>query len=873
MLKGASLDEVMNKGFNISVGDWTLQLEALKDNVVIMNASTNVTIVSGANEIDITLSPLDEGTGNLSFMFSYPESLNVKQCLIKVDNETEVDYIDKITSESEVCSYTYAVSGLDSGMHVLWVHFIYGDSNKDFYWTEGIQICKNLTSSKYIPFSNESFTSSDYFICEQVEFADYFVLLPPYREEDKVYTFRIIGEISDFAAFEEPIRNNQETRFILDFEYATLADNVTTFGSFSYSNVQKVLKIPEGITALAGDSFFCCDELTEIQLPSTLKALEGVSRNRISSIDLPEGLETIGSESFAFQEVGISLVIPSTVSFVGGGLLANTSGSISLAEGNPYLVLVDGVLYNTEMTELYNVCEKNVNLVVPASVEKIRGIAGGANTDSLSFEEGSKIKTIEEHAFEGLPMDELILPEGLTGIDNWCFAYASLQSITFPSTINYLGYEILINASNLKEIVIKAVNPPQIEGNFVGNPYAIPGDLVIKVPTDSVETYKNNPSWIFFEDRIVPIGDPSAVIGLKAGERDSDSVAISWTKSDDAQSYRIYLADNCDFENSTLAESISNSSTVSTELTGLSENTRYFIKVQAVNSDGTEGLSPSCISIYTAAGGDLIPVTGGTFSMVSKEGSPSVKVDDFYISKYEVTQAEYQAELGKNPSYQTGNHRHGDVTAYSSFVNKPVTNISIKDIVFYCNKRSINEGLTPCYITHENQVLTIEVFGDYDDENFFNNLDIDFTANGYRLPTEEEWEYAAIGGAATNGYTYSGSNNIDDVAWYDILSKNMWDGAYEDNYRITFTVGQKAANELGLYDMSGNVSELTWKVDGGYYSTDLEQPIDNPGKNDFVNELIVRGGCVFSSAENCTVTSVCSELSDYLYGFRVVRTK
>ena len=124
------------------------------------------------------------------------------------------------------------------------------------------------------------------------------------------------------------------------------------------------------------------------------------------------------------------------------------------------------------------------------------------------------------------------------------------------------------------------------------------------------------------------------------------------------------------------------------------------------------------------------------------------KVSSFYISDHEVTQAEYQVVVGNNPSKFIGH-------------NKPVESVSWYDAIEYCNARSKSEGLTACY--------TIDK--DHKDPNSIYLIKWIVTwnksANGYRLPTETEWDYAAKGGKKSRGYLYSGSDNIDDVAWYD----------------------------------------------------------------------------------------------------------
>ena len=218
---------------------------------------------------------------------------------------------------------------------------------------------------------------------------------------------------------------------------------------------------------------------------------------------------------------------------------------------------------------------------------------------------------------------------------------------------------------------------------------------------------------------------------------------------------------------------------------------------------------------------DMVFVKGGTFQMGSNNEDSdekpihTVTVSDFYMSATEVTQAQWKAVMGSNPSNWKGD-------------NLPVESVSWNDVQKFLKK--LNKS----------------------------------TGENYRLPTEAEWEYAARGGVEKNGRSsqtkYAGSNNIDEVAWYDDNSGSK-----------THPVGQKNPNELGLYDISGNVWEWCndW-YDEDYYSS---SSINNPQGANSGGARVLRGGSWYYDAWNCRVANRLSNspalrLSDF--GFRLV---
>ena len=243
-------------------------------------------------------------------------------------------------------------------------------------------------------------------------------------------------------------------------------------------------------------------------------------------------------------------------------------------------------------------------------------------------------------------------------------------------------------------------------------------------------------------------------------------------------------------------------------ITDLTGNTTYYIRAYATTSEGTvygetrtfETNNPNTFTV-NGVSFEMVYVEGGSFDMgaTSEQGSDAydwekpvhrVTLSDYYIGKYEVTQELWEAVMGSNPSYFIG-------------AQNPVEYVSWNDCQEFVSRLNSLTGRT------------------------------------FRLPTEAEWEYAARGGNKSLHYKYSGSGNIGNVAWY-----------YDNSGSSTHAVGTKSPNELGIYDMSGNVYEWCSDWYGGYSAGAQTNP-QGPSSG---SNRVLRGGGWYFNARYCRVS-------------------
>ena len=343
---------------------------------------------------------------------------------------------------------------------------------------------------------------------------------------------------------------------------------------------------------------------------------------------------------------------------------------------------------------------------------------------------------------------------------------------------------------------------------------------------------------------------PLKATGVTGTYSDS-AIKLNWTNPTDEDFDHLEIcyttnADGTSNSEKTEFEPITATETTKTYSNIDSTKAYYIFYLVSVDKLGNKGNEKSCAvvvnknSIKIPFGFVQVPaasISGNETWIPTSEvfvSKSALEIASFYMCDHEVTQEEFEDVMGTNPSKATADGTADD---------NPVNYVNLYHAIAYCNKLSLKEGLTPCYtvngITDWANLAYSSIPTKSDDT--WNAATCDFTKSGYRLPKEAEWEWAARGG---ENYTYAGSDNIDEVAWYKSNSNSK-----------THEVKTKKANAYGLYDMSGNVFEWCWDVYSSLYYV-----------------RVVRGGGWSYTADGCTVVSHGAGGGLYkMGGFRVVR--
>lgn len=384
----------------------------------------------------------------------------------------------------------------------------------------------------------------------------------------------------------------------------------------------------------------------------------------------------------------------------------------------------------------------------------------------------------------------------------------------------------------------------------------------------------------------VGLAAPAAPTNVAVTATDTKNI-LSWTAVTGATTYNLYWSTTTGV-----------TKTNGTKITGvtspyphtaLRNGTAYYYVVTAVNTSGESGDSSQVTGTPTTPPTQVVQIQlaeipAGTFTMgevwLAEPVHQVIISKAFFMGLYEVTQGQYKQLMGTNPSYFVPTQTAYS-SGYSNTDNQPVEQVSWFDSVRFCNAISLNQGLTPCYTNQSGNSTIVDN----------DTVTCNWSANGYRLPTEAEWEYACRGGTTSRYYWASSYDEAQtkQYCWFGLnangdggTTNQHWTTPHADKGG-TQPVGTKLPNAFGLYDMSGNVSEWCNDWYGDYSSSAQTDPKGATTGNSRVLRSSSWFGSIFDvfigskdylgSAHRQNKTPTYRDTYLNSYGFRVCRNK
>ena len=590
-----------------------------------------------------------------------------------------------------------------------------------------------------------------------------------------------------------------------------IPNSVTTIGDNAFYRCWNLANVTIGnsVTYIGKTAFYDCKSLTSVTIPDAVITIADDAFNQcmnMESLTIGNSVTTIGNNAFLYCRSLKSVVIPNSVTTIGNHAFYNCSGLTSLIIGNSVTSIGNGA---------FVACTGLTSVDIPNSVTEMGQMVFSSCSNLRSVNISNSMRSIPENCFSGcIRLESVVIPNKVEMIWNSAFyGCRNLSSVTLPNSLRSINNNAFYDCYSLTSVTCLATTPPMYVTDDVFDEHCYE-TATLFVPAESIDDYRNAHVWEKFFN-IQPIGPVDVdVPGDVNGDGEVNIADVNAVID-------VLLSDG----NNPRAD-VNNDG----EVTIADVNTLIDIIL-----NGSEP-TPSGIETFTVNGVSfkMVSVEGGTFTMGaadddteafdSDKPAHQVTLSNYCIGQTEVTQALWLAVMGSNPSEFTS------ANGYTDNLNRPVECVSWED----CQE----------FIAKLNQM----------------------TGKTFRLPTEAEWEYAARGGNKSQGYKYAGSNTLDDVAWFRDNAYSV--GSSSPDYG-THAVATKSPNELGLYDMSGNVGE--WCQDWwNEYSNDAQTDPTGPASG---ATRLYRGGCYGNIARYCRVSirrGMTPTISNQPLGLRLV---
>ena len=586
-----------------------------------------------------------------------------------------------------------------------------------------------------------------------------------------------------------------------------ILNGVTSIGGWAFdgcSELTGTLTIPASVKTIGKHAFYNCTSLTGLIISDGVTTIGAGAfgakeySNITGTLSIPNSVKTIGEEAFEhckFTEV----IIPASVTSIGPDAFigCNNIDIMTVDNNNTAYCVSEGLLYDkAKTTILFCLPNNDTELTIPSSVVNIAWLAfsGIKNPVVITMQGKTPPVGISYDSDDGR-YNTCTISFPQTGYNSYLLTKLIVPAVsleTYKYSTSWSAYADKIES----ESYTYTVNFDSMGADTSAKPSSIdvtsPAFTVFKLPTDPVKE-----GYIFVGWNTKADGNGEAFYGNTIVEGDITLYAKWVIVGSGGEEVTITYDANGATGGSVPAKQKTFAGHTITLQANSGGLTRPGYMFDGWNYYyGTQCKERAAVGERICADSDMIFYA----RWVELPTMISIPGQDFKISKTEITIELYMLVSGvyyASDSFSDSFFNHVYEEGYGSIFDHdlyPVESINWYEAVQFCNKLSILCGLTPVY-TINGSIVTQ-----------------DLTASGYRLPTEGEWKYAAAGG---EDYVYSGSDDVDEVAWYhDNCGYSLSNGA-----TCTHPVAQKKANGYGLYDMSGNVGEWCWYLDPSYSTT------------------------------------------------------